>query len=282
MKRRDGKTVIAEMSRNDRILVASAKGGVGKSTTALGLALAFSDMGKSVLLVDCDISSRSLDLLCGDDSEVLYNLGDVILGRVNGEDAVLHPFAEYPDLGFCAAPHLFQDEEAFEKTGRHLEQLAGEAVMQLAERVPRDVLIVDTSSGGGVTCAGGMADTLTTVLITAEQSRTSIRAAEYTAFQMEKIGIKNQRLIVCSFDAQAAAKGQRAGVIEMIDRSTLKCAGVVPYDRRLVLRQENGLLPDRKCISRAAYRNIAGRLSGENVPLFTGMGRYGRKRSRIL
>ena len=270
------------MSRNDRILVASAKGGVGKSTTALGLALVFSDMGKSVLLVDCDISSRSLDLLCGDDSEVLYNLGDVILGRVNGEDAVLHPFAEYPDLGFCAAPHLFQDEEAFEKTGRHLEQLAGEAVMQLAERVPRDVLIVDTSSGGGVTCAGGMADTLTTVLITAEQSHTSIRAAEYTAFQMEKIGIKNQRLIVCSFDAQAAAKGQRAGVIEMIDRSTLKCAGVVPYDRRLVLRQENGLLPDRKCISRAAYRNIAGRLSGENVPLFTGMGRYGRKRSRIL
>ena len=112
--------------------------------------------------------------------------------------------------------------------------------------------------------------------------RSSIRAAEYMASQMEKIGLSNQRLVVCSFDAVSAVKGQRAGVIEMIDRSTLKCVGIVPYDKRLVLRQENGLLPDKKCISKTAYRNIAERLSGYGVPLFAGMGQYEKKRSRIL
>ncbi len=270
------------MSRNDKILIASAKGGVGKSTTALGLALAFSEMGKSVLLIDCDAASRSLDLLCGNDSTVLYNLGDVILGRVDAADAVTHPFEDYPDLAFCAAPHLFQEEETVEKTGHSAADEAGNAVKRLMERVPRDIVIIDTSSGGGVRCASGLTDELTTVLITAEQSKTSIRAAEYTASQMEKIGLSNQRLVVCSFDAVSAVKGQRAGLIEMIDRSTLKCVGIVPYDKRLVLRQENGLLPDKKCISKTAYRNIAERLSGNQIPLFTGMGRYAKKRTRIL
>jgi len=270
------------MSTNDKILIASAKGGVGKSTTALGLALAFSEMGKSVLLIDCDAASRSLDLLCGNDSSVLYHLGDIILERVDAADAVTHPFADYPDLSFCAAPHLFQDEDVFEKTGKHLAEGMSAAVKKLIECVPRDIVIIDTSSGGGAVCAAGLTDVLTTVLVTAEQSKTSIRAAEYTAFQMEKIGITNQRLIVCSFDAASAVKGQRAGVIEMIDRSTLKCAGVVPHDARLVVRQENGLLPDKKCVSKLAYRNIAERLSGNTVPLFTGMKGYIKKRSRIL
>ena len=270
------------MSRNDKILIASAKGGVGKSTTALGLALSFSEMGKSVLLIDCDASSRSLDLLCGNDSSVLYNLGDIILDRVDPADAVSQPFEDYPDISLCAAPHLFQDEEAYERTGHHLNELAGNAVKRLMEKVPHDIVIIDTSSGGGVTCARGLTGMISTVLITAEQSKTSIRAAEYTASQMEKIGMSNQRLIVCSFDVASAVKGQRAGVIEMIDRSTLKCAGVVPYDRRLVLRQENGLLPDKKCISKMAYRNIAERLTGKNVPVFGGMKGYEKKRSRIL
>lgn len=280
--REDVAAGIGVMSRNDKILIASAKGGVGKSTTALGLALAFSEMGKSVLLIDCDSASRSLDLLCGNDSSVLYDLGDIMLDRVDAADAVTHPFADYPDLAFCAAPHVFQDEEVFAKTGQHLAEQAGKAVKKLMECVPRDVVIVDTSSGEGPACAAGLLGEITTVLVTAEQSKTSIRAAEYTAFQMEKMGITNQRLVVCSFDAVAAVKGQRAGIIEMIDRSTLKCVGVVPYDARLVLRQENGDLPDKKCISKTAYRNIAERLSGNSVPLFTGMKELTKKRTRIL
>ncbi len=278
------------MSKNDRILIASAKGGVGKSTTALGLALAYAEMGKSVLLVDCDAASRSLDLLCGSDSTALYNLGDVILQRVAPEDAVFAPFEQYPDLGFCAAPYLFQDGEAFEKTGKHLGELTGDVIRRLMAGVPRDIVIIDTSSGGGAICAAELAEELTTVLITAEQSKTSIRAAEYTASQMEQAGIAGSskgakvalRLVVCSFDAASAVKGQRAGVIEMIDRSMLKCVGVVPADRRLVLRQENGLLPDERCVSQKAYRNIARRLEGENVPLFTGMRKYEKKRTRVL
>jgi len=270
------------MSKNDKILIASAKGGVGKSTTALGLALSYSAMGKSVLLIDCDISSRSLDILCGDNCPVLYNLGDVLLDRVPAADAVFQPFEEHPNISLCTAPHLFQDEEAFFKTGHHLDELTGTAVRKVVEALPHDITLIDTSSGGGTVCASGLIGIVSTVIITSEQSRTSVRAAEYTASQMEKIGISNQRLVVCSFDATSAMRGERAGVIEMIDKSTLKCVGVVPYDKRLAVRQDNGLIPDKKCISQKAYYNIAQRLSGVNVPLFSGMKSYERKRSRLI
>ena len=49
----------------ERILVASSKGGVGKSTAALGLAAEFARLGKRTLLLDLDVTSRSLDLLTG-------------------------------------------------------------------------------------------------------------------------------------------------------------------------------------------------------------------------
>lgn len=312
------------MARYDKILIASAKGGVGKSTTAIGLALAFAERGRRVLLVDCDAYSRSLDLLCGRESSVLYNLGDVILGRVEPARAIApvdlaeaagtgahrggaqEPGTHRKGLGthrrgaqepgtqeaesrekefrlfLCTAPYLFQDAEMFEKEGRHINDLMGMGVKRLLTAASYDMVILDTSSGGGLSCAAGLTDEIAMAIVTSEQSKTSIRAAEYTASQLEKIGISNQRLVVCGFDVSSAARGRRAGVIEMIDGSTLKCVGIVPYDERLILRQESGLLPDRRCVSTLAYRNIAARLSGESVPVFAGMGRYRRKRGRVL
>ena len=48
------------MPSYDRLLVASSKGGVGKSTTALGLAAEFARLGRRVLLADLATTSRSI------------------------------------------------------------------------------------------------------------------------------------------------------------------------------------------------------------------------------
>ena len=49
----------------EKILFASGKGGVGKSTAAVCLARALAKRQKRVLLVDCDVGLRALDLLAG-------------------------------------------------------------------------------------------------------------------------------------------------------------------------------------------------------------------------
>ena len=47
----------------EKIVIASGKGGVGKSSLTAGLARALSGAGKRVLMLDMDIGLRSLCLL---------------------------------------------------------------------------------------------------------------------------------------------------------------------------------------------------------------------------
>ena len=58
----------------------SGKGGTGKSTISCGLSIAFSKMGKRVLLVDMDEGLRCLDLLLGVDHKVVFDLADILAG----------------------------------------------------------------------------------------------------------------------------------------------------------------------------------------------------------
>ena len=47
----------------EKIVIASGKGGVGKSSLTAGLARALSNSGKRVLMLDMDIGLHSLDLI---------------------------------------------------------------------------------------------------------------------------------------------------------------------------------------------------------------------------
>jgi len=69
------------------IAVTGGKGGVGKTTVAVNLALALAKAGQKVLLLDADTDLANVSLLVG-----LYperTLADVIAGRCGLADAIL-------------------------------------------------------------------------------------------------------------------------------------------------------------------------------------------------
>ena len=63
------------------VLIASGKGGVGKSTIAALLCRALARNGSKCILVDGDIGLRCLDLLLGMQDRVIYDLFDVTEGN---------------------------------------------------------------------------------------------------------------------------------------------------------------------------------------------------------
>lgn len=61
------------------IMIASGKGGVGKSTLASSLAVSLARRGMRCLLLDADVGLRNLDLMMGVQDRVLYELSDLSL-----------------------------------------------------------------------------------------------------------------------------------------------------------------------------------------------------------
>ena len=263
----------------ERLLVASSKGGVGKSTAALGLAAEFARLGKRVLLCDLDSTSRSLDLLTGCQNEALFTFADLLDGT-EPERAAVTPYPELPGLLFLPAPSSRRMRELEAEREADEGSLIREGLERAASWDGYDLLICDTGGGMDAACAAASMFSLT--LVVSEQSQTSVRAAEYAASRLERCGAGKMRLCVSSFDLSAVKREKRAGVIEIIDSSSLQCVGVIPFDPRLERYQDRGELPPRRSPVTAACRNIARRIMGYDVPLFEGMPKLYRRRRLAL
>lgn len=68
------------------ITVTSAKGGVGKTSVSINLAIALSRRGRRVLLVDMDVGLANIDLMLGEKSR--YNLSDLLSGNMQVSDII--------------------------------------------------------------------------------------------------------------------------------------------------------------------------------------------------
>lgn len=260
---------------NKIISVASSKGGIGKSTASLGIARALADAGNKVLICDLDFGNACLDILGGVENDVLYTVADLIAGKCSAASCIV----KMKENGLFLLPSPVGG--TYSISSDEGEALCG-SIKQAAEAVEADFVIVDT--GAGVNAAANAAFTVSdTVLVVAGHSPVSVRAAESTAQRIEDTAKTEVKLLINSFDTEnimRKKKASRSGMFEIIDRSGIPLIGVIPYDYELQLTGEKS---DREYTDEtfAAFENIAARLSGENVPLFSGMKKI-RKKKKIL
>ena len=276
------------------IMIASSKGGVGKSTSALGISHALKSMGHKVLLCDLDFGNACLDMLLGVQDSVVYTIQDVASGKAEAADALVRiedeapkkkkrfRSAKKPDGELWLLPSCPGGQGCLPSVGgedpKEGEELIANAVKAAALSVSADFVIIDT--GAGLNRAVGIGASLSDIaLVVTGQMPVALRSAEATVGRLYEMGIEDIRLIINSFDAQGVIDEQRKGLFGVIDSSRAPLLGVIPYDYNLMLTHER-LLPkgvDAEC----AFSNIAKRLCGENVPVFTGMKRMRKLKNKI-
>lgn len=72
-----------------KIVITSGKGGVGKTTFTANLGFYLARLGKKCVLVDMDLGLNNLDVVCGVENQVVYDIIDIALGRCRVSQALI-------------------------------------------------------------------------------------------------------------------------------------------------------------------------------------------------
>lgn len=92
------------------MMIASGKGGTGKSTVAVFMATELALDGNRTLLIELDAGLRSVDVISGTGRQAVYDISDVLKGRCEPQKAILtSPHTD--KLHIIAAPYKSSDTD---------------------------------------------------------------------------------------------------------------------------------------------------------------------------
>ncbi|MBR3975006.1 MAG: AAA family ATPase [Clostridia bacterium] len=238
------------MSRT--IVIASGKGGVGKSTLSAQLGMNFSLEGNKTLLVDCDAGLSSLDVMLGCAQSCVFSWYDIFSEQCNAPDALVQ-----------INENLFLLPSPKNAVGDNNENIIKDILSAMQDDF--DIIIIDAPAGlnEGLGRAAAAAE-FSIVVATADE--VSVKAAAAVDKTLRDMGIKQSRLLINRYDIKAAKKGKLLTVDDIINKTYVQLLGIVPEDKNVMYSTVTGQINKKSKFSKAISR-ISQRISGKNVEL---------------
>lgn len=249
------------------ITVTSAKGGVGKSSIALNLAIALCKRGKRTLIVDMDVGLANIDVMLGvrpkyDLVSVIQNDADIREAIESGQNGVK----------FISAGSGF--DELFHMDAPQLQSLLN-TLLTLDDII--DIIIFDTGAGISESIIKLICASHETLLITTPEP-----TAIMDAYAMVKIASKepikpNIQLIINKADNAREAKASSTGFVTIAEKYTGMKIGELGYIltddnmTKAVKLQIPLLLSYPKCQASASIETLADRYMTQAANVKTGI-----------
>lgn len=238
------------------IVVASGKGGTGKTTVCAGLAVALAKNNKKVLIIDCDSGMRGVDMVLGISDKLVYDISDIISGGCEFSDAV-YRVSQTMEL-YCVAAPLYADDEVSPSLIRDFVRKA---------KKDFDYIMIDSpaGTGSGFVSAASSADR---ALVVVNTEPISIRGCKNIKARLDELKIDDKRLIINRFDKERFYKTDLyEDLDEVIDEAGIRLIGLIPEDVRIVALSQRGALADNWSKTGVIFETIVKRLEGSNVPI---------------
>ncbi|MGN1117305.1 MAG: P-loop NTPase [Acutalibacteraceae bacterium] len=233
----------------EKIVVASGKGGVGKSSCTVAIGKELADRGYRVLLIDTDTSLRSLDVLLGVSDRVVFDWGDVICERCSFSKAII----KCKNVSLISCP--LQNDERFTPE-------AMKKTVMLYDKM-FDYIIIDSPAGVdiGLDIACAAADR---ALIISTSDKICVRSASRAAQRLYDTGIEDIRLIINRFVRKSVRRNKLLNIDSVIDSTSVQLIGVVPEDENITF---GIVMKSRSQPSYQPFVRITNRILGKEEPL---------------
>ncbi|MBE6894757.1 MAG: septum site-determining protein MinD [Ruminococcaceae bacterium] len=236
------------------IMIASGKGGTGKSTVATFLSHELGFKGKKTFLTELDMGFRSIDVISGISEMAVYDIGDVLDSSCAVQKAmVVSPRTK--NLHIMAAPGR--------KSGVKLENLKGfiDSIYN-----DYDYIILDTAAGVGEAFNAALAVANMAVVV-ATPDAISVRDARIVSDEIYYSGIKDVRLIINKYNKETFKHSGFEDGDSIIDACCAQLLGVVPNDEQLHLAAMTGKPLVSTDISKKVFSSIAERIEGNHTQI---------------
>lgn len=237
------------------IVIASGKGGTGKSTVAVGLATAFVNRNYKVLLVDCDCGMRGLDIMLDVEKDIVFDASDAVSGGCDSESAVYH---STHIQGLCLMPAPFDSDD----------EISPSVFSQLIDSIKDnyDYIIIDSPAGVGTGFVTA-ATPVQTALVVVNAEPTSVRGCLNIRKKLIEMGKSDIRLVINKFNRDVFfGMGLYDDLDAVIDAAQTQLIAVVPEDYRIVTNVQRGSKGRIWSESGVVFDCLSKRLQGMNIP----------------
>jgi septum site-determining protein MinD len=239
------------------VTITSGKGGVGKTTATANIGVALAGLGRRVVCIDADIGLRNLDVVLGLENRIVYDLVDIVEGRCKLRQALIKDKRQ-EDLYLIPAA---QTRDKTSVSPQDMQRLADEL------RGEFDWILIDSPAGieRGFRNALAPADV---VVIVTNPEVSAVRDADRIIGLIEAEEKGPGQLLINRFKPEMARRGDMLNTADILDVLAVELIGVVPEDESVLVASNRGTpaaLDERSKAGRA-FRNVARRLQGEQVP----------------
>jgi septum site-determining protein MinD len=212
------------------ILIASGKGGTGKTFFAANMGALLAMRGKKVVLIDMDMGLRNLDLYLGLENRVVYNVMDVVSGVCKIRQALIRD-KRFDELYLMAASPMRDQRDI---TSLHMQVLCDKLKDEF------DYVIIDAPAGIGDGLMVSAAPAETAIIVT-EPDNASIRDADLLDILLTEVGIPRRFCVLNKVNAELMAMGAVPGILSVAKELRVEIAGIIQYDTNILIANNRGV-----------------------------------------
>ena len=222
------------------IVITSGKGGVGKTTTVANLGTALSFENKKTVVVDADIGLRNLDVVMGLENRIVYDIVDVVEGTCKLKQALIKD-KRFENLYLLPAAQT-RDKNA----------VSEHQMEDLCEKLKEsfDYIIIDCPAGIEQGFKNAVAGADRAIVVTNPEV-SAVRDADRIIGLLEANEISNIQLIINRIRQDMVKRG------DMMDKQ----------DIIISTNKGEPAILDERSLAGKAYKNIARRILGHDVPI---------------